>query len=58
MSPTKGRPPIENPKDTMIRVRMDKETMEKLDACAEALNTSRSDVIRQGIEKIAEEIKK
>ena len=42
----------------MIRVRMDKETVEKLDACAEALNTSRSGVIRQGIEKVAEEMKK
>lgn len=58
MSPTKGRPPINNPKDTMIRVRMDKETVDKLDACAKALNTSRSEVLRQGIEKVADEMKK
>lgn len=58
MSPTKGRPPINNPKDIMIRVRMDKETVDKLDACAEALNTSRSEVIRKGIEKVADEMKK
>ena len=58
MSPTQGRPPIDNPKDTMIRVRMDKETVAKLDESAEALNTTRSDVIRKGIEKVHDEVKK
>ena len=58
VSPTRGRPKLENPKDTMIRVRMDKETIEKLDNCVKAFNTTRSDVIRKGIEKVEAEIKK
>lgn len=58
MSPTQGRPPIANPKDTMIRVRMDKETVNKLDECAEALDTTQSEVIRKGIDKVYDEIKK
>lgn len=58
MSPRTGRPPAENPKDTMIRVRMDAETVKKLDKCANALETSRSEVIRMGINRIADEIKK
>ena len=30
MSPRTGRPKIENPKDTMVRVRLDKESVESL----------------------------
>lgn len=58
MSPSIGRPKSENPKDTMIRVRMDKETVEQLDRCAEALESTRSEVIRMGIKRIEAEIKK
>ena len=58
MSLPKGTRLTDNPKDTMIRVRMDKETVEKLDECAEVLNTTRSDVIRKGISKVHDEIKK
>lgn len=55
MSP---RTKSDNPKDTMIRVRMDKETVEKLEACAEALETTKSEVIRIGIDKVLKDIKK
>ena len=55
MSP---RTKSDNPKDTMIRVRMDKETVQKLEDCAEALNTTKSEVIRMGIDKVLETIKK
>lgn len=55
MSP---RTKSENPKDTMIRVRMDKETVEKLETCAKALATTKSEVIRIGIDKVLKEIKK
>ena len=58
MSPVaKGTRLTDNPKDTMIRVRMDKATVTKLDECAEVLNTTRSDVIRKGIEKVHDEVK-
>ena len=55
MSP---RTKSDNPKDTMIRVRMDKETVQKLESCAEALNTTKSEVIRMGIDKVLDTIKK
>lgn len=59
MSPVaKGTHLTDNPKDTMIRVRMDKATVAKLDECAEALDTTRSEVIRKGIDKVYDEIKK
>lgn len=58
MSPKQGRKITDNPKDTMIRVRMDKETVEKLDYIAEEQGTDRSKVIRFGIELQYEKLKK
>lgn len=55
MSP---RTKSDNPKDTMIRVRMDKATVEKLEECAKALDTTKSEVIRIGIDKVLKDIKK
>ena len=43
-----GRP-TDNPKDHMLRVRLDVETLNQLDACCEADNCSRSEVVRRGI---------
>lgn len=58
MSPTKGRPKSDTPKDTMFRVRLDKEYCDKLEQCANHFNISKSDVVRKGIDKVVEEIKK
>ena len=58
MSPRTGRPPIENPKDTRIQIRLDKETLEKLDCCSNENNSSRSEIIRQGIDMVYAKIKK
>lgn len=58
MSLAKGTRLTDNPKDTMIRVRMDKETVEKLEYCAKALDVSKSEIIRMGIGKIYDELKK
>ena len=58
MSPRTGRPPKENPKDSRIYVRMDKETLETLDQCADRLNMNRSEVVRKGIRKVKEEVDK
>ncbi|MDE7230438.1 MAG: ribbon-helix-helix protein, CopG family [Oscillospiraceae bacterium] len=52
MSPRTGRPPKENPKDTRIQIRLDKETLDKLDECAEREQTSRSEIIRRGIDLV------
>ena len=52
----RGRPKSANPKDTMIRVRMDRETVSMMDACAKELNTTRSGIVRDGIRRIFQEI--
>lgn len=45
-----GRPASENRKDYMLRVRLDRETLDQLDKCCEEKNLSRSEVVRRGIE--------
>ena len=50
MSPNKGRPKSENNKDTMLRVRIDDEMVEKLEIASERLKITKSDVVRNGIE--------
>ncbi|QUH28043.1 CopG family transcriptional regulator [Vallitalea guaymasensis] len=52
-----GRPLSDNPKDKAIRIRVDKDTLDRLDWCAVKLNSNRSDVIRKGIDRIADELK-
>lgn len=54
----KGTKLTDTPKDYMLRVRMDRETLEKLDAVCEERQESRSEVVRKGIEKQFAEIKK
>lgn len=58
MSPRTGRPPKQNPKDTRIQIRLDKETLNKLDSCADEKKSNRSEIIRQGIDLVYAEIKK
>lgn len=53
-----GRPVSSGSKHTMFRVRLDDKSIEKLDKCAEKLNTTRSDVVRKGIEKIHADLDK
>lgn len=53
----KGTKLTENPKDYMLRVRLDKETTEKLDRVAEEKNISRSEVVRIGIEEQYQKLK-
>ena len=53
-----GRPCKDNPKDTRIQVRLDKETLKKLDECAKEKNTTRSEVIREGIVLVNGKLKK
>ncbi|MBS5913770.1 CopG family transcriptional regulator [Paenibacillus macerans] len=54
----KPGPKTDNPMDTMLRVRVDKITLEKLDDSAKELNTSRSEIIQKGIHKIHDDLKK
>lgn len=50
MSPKMGQKIKDNPKDFMLRTRLDEKTLEKLDYSAEKFNVSRSEIVRRGIE--------
>lgn len=51
MSPLKkGQKLTDNPKDTTVRARLDKETLKKLDCLVAEQNSDRSKIIRRGIE--------
>lgn len=54
----KPGPKPENPKDTMLRIRVDKITLDQLDESAEELKTSRSEVVRKGIRMVHDGLKK
>lgn len=48
--PKTGQKIKENPKDIMLRTRIDKETYEKLEEAAKELNVKKSEIVRRGIE--------
>lgn len=50
MGIAKGTKLTDSPKNQMVRVRMDEDTVKKLDYLVEKKNTTRSDIIRSGIE--------
>lgn len=50
MAPFKGQKIKDNPKDTRIQIRLDKESLDKLDCLVAEQNSDRSKVIRRGIE--------
>lgn len=54
----KGRPFSENPKDFILRVRLDQETLVQLDKCCEASGESRSEIVRKGIQEQYDKTKK
>lgn len=61
LGPKLGRKLTEKPKDFMLRVRLDAETLNDLDDCATKLKIDRSKVVRRGIrlvKKSLEEEKK
>ena len=58
MSPRTGRPKSENPKAKQLGVRLDKETLDKLDIVSEYYKETRVARIRRGIEKLFSDIKK
>lgn len=51
-----GRPIIGEPKTTQLAVRLDKETLRKLDVVAEKNSETRVQTIRNGIEKLYSEL--
>ena len=53
-----GRPPSDDSKKDRIFVRVDKETKDKLEACTQTLDTTRSEVVRKGIDMVYDSLKK
>ena len=59
MPPKKmGRPPSDNPKNETLRIRVDSNTIKKLDECSLALDANRSEVVRKGIDKVHNDLNK
>ena len=54
----KGTKLTDNPKDFMLRVRLDQETLKQLDECCKAQQLSRSEIVRNGIKEQHGRIKK
>lgn len=50
MSPKMGQKIKDNPKNKRVEIRMDEETVKKLDCLASEQNSDRSKIVRQGIE--------
>ncbi|MCB6829301.1 ribbon-helix-helix protein, CopG family [Megamonas funiformis] len=48
----KGTKLTDNPKDYMLRVRLDNDTLNRLDELCEKHNTNRSVIVRMGIDKL------
>ena len=57
MSPRTGRP-TDSKKDFKLQIRLDKDTLERLDECARRDNTNRSEIVRKGIDLVEKEQKK
>ena len=52
-----GRP-TDNPKEISLKVRLDKDTSAKLDECVQEMEVSKAEVVRQGIHKMHDDLKK
>ncbi len=53
-----GRPPSDNPLSERLYLRVDKKTRETLDECTAILGVTRSEIIRRGINKVFDDLKK
>ena len=57
MSPQVGRP-TDDPKNLNTRIRLSENDVEKLNYCTEKLGVKKAEVIRMGINKVYEDLKK
>lgn len=56
MSPRTGRPKSDNPKTTQLAVRLDEETLRKLDTVAQKNSETRVETLRRGINRLYSEL--
>ena len=52
-----GRP-TDSPKDISLRIRINAQTDKKLKECSESLKVTKSEVIRQGIDRMHDDLKR
>ena len=52
-----GRP-TDNPKNIDIKIRFDKDTVDKLEKCSEKMQITRAEVVRRGVGKMYDELEK
>lgn len=57
MSPRTGRPKLENPKTVEVKARIDEKTNEKLESYCKKNETTKTEVVRKGIELVLNEKK-
>jgi len=57
MSSKMGRP-TQSPKNDTIKVRMSNEDIEKLDYCCQMTGKTKSQIIREGIDEVYNQLKK
>lgn len=57
MSPRTGRP-TDNPKTLNTRIRMSQDDIDKLEYCCKTTGKAKSEIIREGIDKVYKELKK
>ncbi len=50
-----GRP-TDNPKDIVLKIRIDKGTSELLEACCAKLSLSKAEIVRRGIKKMYDDL--
>lgn len=58
MSPRTGRPPKENPRNINLNIRVTKDEAQMIQACADILNTTRTEVIVKGVKMVQDELGK
>lgn len=57
MSPRTGRPPKENPRNINLNIRVTKDEAKLIQECADALGTTRTEVIVKGVKLVKAAIK-
>ena len=57
LSKKMGRP-TDNPKNKLVQIRVDDETLFRLDSCVNTTKKTRSEIIRRGINLVYDDIKK
>jgi len=56
MTPRTGRPPSDDPRKLTLHVRMNQEELDRLEYCCKATGKARTEIIREGIDKVYKEL--